>query len=96
MSAPFAALEARAADACIRHLANVTVSIDWATVDGIFDSPRADAFGVVIADDYTLQVADTVTVSKTSSVELADGRVFRVIDMASNAGMHTLTLRKSS
>lgn len=43
MSAPFAALEARANSAVLSRLANMDATLGWESVQGIFDSAYAQA-----------------------------------------------------
>jgi hypothetical protein len=72
MAAPFAALEARANDAVIRHLANATAIINGVAVDGIFSNKYAEFSNVMGGSSPTFQCrsTDVVAVAKGTALTI--------------------------
>lgn len=94
MAAPFAAIETATAANAVAALANVTATVDGATVNGIFSNDYDEAFGVVAGTSPTLSCAsadvssaaqgDVVTVNAvgyTIAKVRADGAGWTVFDL---------------
>lgn len=94
MAAPFAAIETATAANAVAALANVTATVDGATVNGIFSNDYDEAFGAVAGTAPTLSCVssevtsaaqgDTVTIGATSYTIVkvrADGTGWTVFDL---------------
>lgn len=96
MTAPFAALEARVNTAVLAHLANATADFgDGWVVDGFFQMPFADSFGLIANDKPAFKSGAAalafVVVDATLSI---NGTSYTVASVQQDGGgMTTLSLK---